>query len=188
MTVPPTGPRPAAPGSPTRLVIAAGLGVGVVFGFGGSFLPVGPAQNLSEAISSLGLILGAALLAARFAREGRDTVAVGLGLLALAEGVLMSGGTAADAGASASFAAGTALYVVALLLTSLPRAFPTWSRVLGALAAIPFAIHAGLRMLGGAPDPSGPVASTGYGLLSLAMVGWILFVLRDAPPTAEPSW
>lgn len=166
---------------PDRILIVVGLAIGAVLGFGGNFIHVGPAQNVVYAISSLGIIMGSARFAAWFARQGRDTVAVGFALLALAEGVILSGGTPSDPGASASFAAGTALYAVALLLASLPPAFPLWTRIVGALAAVPFAVHALLQLLGRSPDPSGPLASIGYVLLILAIVGWIITVLRAAP-------
>jgi hypothetical protein len=157
-----------------------------VLGLGGNFIHVGPAQNVVYTISSLGIIMGSALLAAWFARQGRDTVAIGFALLALAEGIILSSlflsaSTPTDPGAYASFAAGVALYAVALLLASIPPAFPLWTRIAGALAAVPFAAHALLSLLGRSPAPSGPLASIGYVLLTVATVGWMITVLRAAP-------
>jgi Na+-translocating ferredoxin:NAD+ oxidoreductase RnfD subunit len=165
-------------------LIITGLAVGAVLGFGGNFLPVGPAQTLTYASSSLGIIMGSALLAAWFAGQGKSTVAVGFALLALAEGsVLLSvfalaGGTQRPAFA---FAAGTALYVMALLVASLPPVLPIWVRILGVLAAIPFATYALLSLLDQHPAPSDPLASVGYVLLILAIIGWIVTVLRATP-------
>jgi hypothetical protein len=171
---------------PYRILISVGLAIGAVLGLGGSFLPAGPPHNIAHAISSLGIIMGSALLTAWFARQGRDTVAIGFALLALAEGILLSGlflsaNTPTAPAAYASFAAGVALYPVALLLASIPPAFPIWTRIAGALAAIPFAAHALLSLLGYGPKPSGPLASIGYVLLTLTMVGWIIAILRAAP-------
>ena len=171
---------------PYRILIVVGLAVGAVLGLGGNFIHVGPAQNVVYTISSLGIIMGSALLAAWFARQGRDTVAIGFALLALAEGIILSSlflsaSTPTDPGAYASFAAGVALYAVALLLVSIPPAFPLWTRIAGALAAVPFAAHALLWLLGRSPASSGPLASTGYVLLIVAMVGWMITVLRAAP-------
>ena len=169
-----------------RILIVVGLAVGAMLGFGGNFLPAGPPQNTAHALSSLGLTMGSALLAAWFARQEKSTVAVGFALLALAEGILLSGlfllaSTPTDSGANASFATGVALYAVAFLLASIPPAFPLWTRIVGVLAAIPFAGHALLALLGRAPDPSGPLASIGYVLLIVAIVGWVIAVLRAAP-------
>jgi hypothetical protein len=165
-----------------RVLIVVGFVIGAVLGFGGNFLPAGPPQNIAHALSSLGLIMSSALFAAWFARRGHNIVAVGFALLALAEGILLSGlfllaSTPTDHGAYA-FAAGVALYAVALPLASVPPAFPIWTRIVGALAAIPFAAHA---LLWRAPDPSGPLASIGYVLLIVAIVGWIIAVLQAAP-------
>jgi hypothetical protein len=96
-------------------------------------------------------------------------------------GLFLSASTPTDPGAYASFAAGVALYAVALLLASIPPAFPLWTRIAGALAALPFAAHALLSLLGRSPAPSGPLASIGYVLLTLTIVGWMIAVLRAAP-------
>ena len=164
-----------------RILIAAGFVVGAVLGMGGNFLPVGPPQNVAWGISALGLILGSALFAARFARQGHDIVAVGFALLALAEGVVVSAGTPADPGAHATFAGATALYALALLVASLPAALPALVRIVGALAAVPFGAHALLWWLGTAPPSSGPFAGVGYMLLTITVVGWIITVVRTAP-------
>ena len=54
-------------------------------------------------------------------------------------------------------------------------------RIAGALAAIPFAAHALLWLLGRSPAPSGPLASIGSVLLIVAIVDWMITVLRAAP-------
>ena len=168
-----------------RILIIVGLAIGAVLGFGGGFLPAGPPQNIAYAISSLGIIMGSALLAGWFAHRGRTIVAVGFALLALAEGINFSGifllASAPNFPGAYTFAAGVALYAVALPLASIPPAFPLWTRIVGTLAAIPFASHALLWLLGRSPAPSGPLATIGYVLLIVAIVGWMITVLRAAP-------
>jgi hypothetical protein len=170
---------------PYRILIVVGLAIGAVLGFVGNFLPSGPPQNVTYALSSLGIIMGSALLAAWFARQGKSTVAVGFALLALAESIGFSGiflsASAPTFPADYTFAAGVSLYTVALPLISVPPAFPLWTRIIGTLVALPFAAHALLWLLGRSPDPSGPLASIGYVLLIVTMVGWIITVLRAAP-------
>ena len=172
---------------PYRILIVVGLAIGGVLGFVGNFLPSGPSQNVAYALSSLGIIMGSALLATWFARQGKSTVAVGFALLALAEGIILTGifllASAPTFPGVYTFAAGVALYAVALPLVSVPSAFPLWTRIAGALAAIPFAAHAMLWLLGRSPAPSGPLASIGYVLLIVAIAGWIITVLRAAPST-----
>ncbi len=168
-----------------RILIVVGFTIGAVLGFGGNFLPAGPPQNIVYAISSLGIIMGSALLAAWFAHQGKSTVAVGFALLALAESISLSGlfllASAPTNSLAYTFAAGVALYAVALPLASLPPAFPLWTRIVGTLAALPFAAHALLWLLGRSPAPSGPLASIGYVLFIVAIVGWMITVLRAAP-------
>jgi hypothetical protein len=164
-----------------RVPIAAAFGVGAVVGLVSNFVPAGPPMDVGHGISSLGIILGSALFAAWFARRGLDTVAVGFALLAVAQGVIVSGGTPTAPGAEATFAGGAALYALALLVASLPAALPVWVRIVGGLAAVPFGVHGLLWWLGNAPESAGPFASIGYMLLTVAMVGWIITVLRAAP-------
>jgi hypothetical protein len=168
-----------------RILIVVGLAIGAVLGFGGNFLPAGPPQNIAYAMSSLGIIMGSALLAAWLARREHTIVAVGFALLALAEGTSFSGlflvASAPTFPGAYTFAAGVALYAVALPLASIPSTFPLWTRIVGVLAAIPFAAHALLWLLGRSPAPSGPLASIGYVLLVITIVGWIITVLRAAP-------
>ena len=170
---------------PYRILIVVGLAIGAVLGFGGNFLPAGPSQNIVYVISSLGIIMGSALFVAWLARREHTLVAVGFALLALAESIGFSGiflsASAPTFPAVYTFAAGVSLYAVALPLISVPPTFPLWTRIVGVLAAIPFAAHALLWLLGRSPAPSGPLATIGYVLLTVAIVGWMITVLRVAP-------
>lgn len=168
-----------------RHLIAAGFAIGAAFGMAGNFLPSGAPQDVAWGISSLGLVMSGLLVAVWFARRGLDTVAVGFALFALAEGVIVSGGTPSDPGGEAAFAGGALLYALALPLIGLTAALPPWTRALGVLAAVPFGVHGLLWRLGEAPESSGPFAAAGYMLLTITVVGWIIAVLRVAPPGAE---
>lgn len=189
---PPTGPPTAtsrgeapaasptgAAGSQTRALTAASLAVGAALGFGGNFLP-GTAQTVAQGISSVGLVVGSALLALSFLRRGRDAVAAGFLVLTVAEIALVNNGREGEI-AVTGFAASVLFYAPALLLVSLPPAFPVWSRVAGALSGVAWAIYGGLFLLGSSPPPDGPVAIAGYTLLTVALVGWVVATLR--PPT-----
>ena len=173
-------PATARTGAPSRhrILIAAGFAIGAVFGMTGNVLPAGAPQDVAWVVSSLGLMMSSALFAAWFARRGHDIVAVGFALFALAEGVIVSGGTPTDPGGEASFAGAAALYALALLLIGVPAVLPVWTRIVGSLAAAPFGVHGLLWRLGEAPESSGPFAGAGYMLLTIAVVGWIVSVLR----------
>jgi hypothetical protein len=159
-------------------VIVAGLVVGAVLGQVGGALGIGTAQTVLFAVSSVGLAVGAVLLAIRHLQRGEPVVAAGFAILAVAETMIWTGG-GPEQGGEAAFAGATLFYVPALLMVSLPSAFPTWVRALGAVAAVPFGIHVALFLLGAEPTSQGAPAIAGYILLTLAVVGWILSVVRS---------
>jgi hypothetical protein len=165
-------------------IVSGGLAVGGVLGFGGSFVGPGAVQDVLYAVSAAGLVLAATLLAVDHASAGRPLVAAGFALLALGETRLLNPTEAS--GADASFAAGVLLYAPALLLVALSSWAPRWVRATGVAAAVLFAAHALVYFGGGTVDSTGPLASIGYGLLTVTVAGWVITVLRS-PRSAMPS-
>lgn len=163
--------------STTKGIVAVGLAVGGLLGFGGSFIDPGPVQDVLYAVSAVGLILAATLLAVELASTGRRLTAAGFALLALGETRLLSPTEAP--GADVSFAAGVMLYAPALILVALSSWAPLWVRAAGAAAGVLFAAHALVYFSGGAVDSTGPLASVGYGLLTVTVAGWVFTVLRS---------
>lgn len=74
----------------------------------------------------------------KFLRRGNDCVAAGFLVFAIGESLLVSGTAAGLAGSVPSFAGGVALWAAALLLTSIPREFAMWVRLVGILTAVFF--------------------------------------------------
>lgn len=163
--------------SKSKGIVTVGLAVGGVLGFSGSFLSPGAVQNMLYAVSAVGLILAATLLAAEHASTGRQRAGAGFALLALGETRLLNPTDAP--GADASFAAGVLLYAAGLLLLALSSWAPRWVRATGAAAAVFFAAHALVYFGGRTVDSTGPLASIGYGLLTVTVAGWIITVLRS---------
>ncbi len=159
-------------------VVVAGLVIGAVLGQVGGALGTGIAQTFLFAASSVGLTAGAILLALRHLERQEPLVAGGFAILAMAEMILWTGG-GPQQGGEASFAVGTLYYVPALLMISLPAGLPRWARAFGVLAAIPFGLHAILFLLGREPTSQGLPAIIGYVLLTLAVIGWIVSVIRS---------
>jgi hypothetical protein len=172
----------------TRHVTAIALAIGAVLGIGGSIAGAGVTQNVLYAVSSLGLITGAALLAQRHYGAGSPTVAAGFALLALAEAQTLAGGAPQLPSAQAAFAGALALYLPALLLISLPPGIHIVGRIAGALAVIPFGAFSWLYFTGAKPDPAGPLPGAGYGLLTIAILVWIWMLYRSAARKACRSW
>jgi len=127
------------------------------------------------------LVTAAALLAVKYFRMGNDVVAGGFLVFAIGEGVLVSGTAAGPAGSIPSFAAGTALWGIALLLVSIPKLFAAPIRILGVVSAIlfiitPARIFWGEQLLPTAP----PLPSYAYPLLVATFIGWIWTLWREA--------
>lgn len=161
--------------------IVGGLLVGVGLGMAGNIPPVSWMQTLLFAVSSIGLVMAAALLVLREARRGADLVAAGFGIFAVAEIIIWVGGGPTGPGGEAPFAAATLFYVPALLLISAPPRFALWARAAGALATVSFGTYAIVFLLGG--KPAEVVEIAGYLLLSVAAIGWAVDVVRSRRST-----
>ena len=93
--------------------------------------------------------------------------------------MLLSGTAATLAESVPSFAAGTALWSAALLLTSVPKEFAGWIRVVGTIAAVLFAIVAARIFWGEQLLPTAsPLPFFAYPFLVLTFAGWIWTLLR----------
>ena len=165
--------------SPLNKVAAIGLVLGGVFGLLGTVVT---AQNLRAAswgIDSVGLVVATSLLARRFFRKGNDCVAAGFLVFAIGEGVMLSGTAATLADSVPSFAAGTALWSAALLLTSVPKEFASWIRLAGIIGAIVFAITSARIFWGEQLLPtSKPLPFFAYPFLVLTFAGWTWTLLK----------
>jgi hypothetical protein len=147
------------------VLIAAALALGAGFGFGGNFLPPTP-QIVAHALSSVGLAVGCLTLALAFAPQRRELVSAGLLVLAMCEIVMWNNGPQGDF-SDAAVADAFMFFTPALLLISIPRGFPMWSRIAGFLF-----------LIGDPPSESSPYAIVGYTLLTIAVIGWIVTVVR----------
>jgi hypothetical protein len=99
-------------------------------------------------------VVATSLLALRFFRKGNDYVAAGFLVFAIGEGVMLSATAATLAESVPSFAAGTALWSAALLLTSVPKEFASWIRTIAKRANT--SIAQGLHSLLHPADSSPP--------------------------------
>jgi len=163
-----------------NVVAAIGLAVGALFGMAGTFVSQTNIQALLWAIDGSALVMATALLSLKYFRTGHDVVAGGFLVFAIAEAVLMSGTAAGPVASVPAFAAGTALWAVALLLVSIPGHFPLPVRVVGCASAILFATVA-LRIFWGEQllPTSAPLPFFAYPFLVLTFIGWIWSLLRE---------
>jgi hypothetical protein len=159
------------------MIIVIGLLVGAVLGFGGNFIEQDNTQSVLFGLSALGLIVASVLLAVEHVSIGNRLAAAGFALVALGETRVLNPTDAP--GGEASFAAGVLLYVPGLLLIALSTWAPRWIRLIGAIAAVPFAVHSLVYLGGGAIDSTDPLAGIGYALFTVTVIGWALTVLRS---------
>lgn len=161
-------------------IAALGLLVGAGFGLAGTLVTSPRLQAGLWAIDSVGLVIATSLLAIRYFRAGSDIVAGGFLVFAIGEGVLLSGTAAGPSGSVPAFAAGTALWAAALALVSAPRQMPPWLRILGAVAAVLFALTAARIFAGSELLPtSAPLPFAGYPFLVATLLGWAWILVRE---------
>lgn len=166
--------------SAERAVITAGLLMAVVPGFAGGQVGPGTMQTTLYALSSFGLVAATMLLALRHLRQGQTLAAAGMAILAMAEMLLWVGGRPGDPGYDVTFAGGVMFYVPALLLISIPKVLPWLVRVMGILASLPWAMFSARFLSGQTPSYADALATVGYALLGITMIGWIVVLGRTA--------
>jgi hypothetical protein len=157
-----------------KFIAIAGLVLGGALGMAGTFVGDDHLRSLLWAIDGTGLIAATSLLSVRFFRANEDCIAAGFIVYAIGEAVML-GGTAGSLEASVpTFAAGTALWSAALLMTSIPRVFAIWARLAALIAAVLFGIVS-LRIFWGADITplTKPLPYFAYPFLVLTFVGWI---------------
>ena len=158
---------------------AIGLALGGVFGLIGTVVTEQNVRAVSWAIDSVGLVVATSLLAMRFFRRGNDCVAAGFLVFAIGEGVMLSGTAGTLEASVPAFAAGTALWSAALLLTGVPREFAGWIRVVSTVGAVLFAITSARIFWGEQVLPTAsPLPFFAYPFLVLTFAGWIWTLLK----------
>jgi hypothetical protein len=168
--------------NPINSLSAIGLALGALCGMAGTFVAHPHIQALLWAIDGSALVMAAALLTVKHFRNGRDVVAAGFLVFAIGEAVLMSGTAAGPVGSVPAFAAGTALWALALLLISIPQHFTLPIRLLGLVSAVLFAVVSARIFWGEQLLPtSTPLPFFAYPVLVLTFMGWIWSLWSECP-------
>jgi hypothetical protein len=163
-----------------KIIAVIGLALGGVFGMAGTFVAQPNLRAVFWAIDGVGLIVATSLLALHYFRKNNDLVAAGFLVYAIGEAVMLGGTAGALDASGPSFAAGTALWAAALLLTSLPNEFPFWNRIIGTIAAALFGYTSMNIFHGEALLPiSRPLPYFAYPFLVLTFAGWIWSLLKE---------
>ncbi len=161
-------------------IACLGLALGGVFGMAGSMVAAANLRAAFWALDAVGLVVATSILALSYFRKDKQAVAAGFFVFAIGEGVMLSGTASSLEASVPAFAAGTALWSAALLLTSAPKEFILWTRLTGFVAAILFAVTAAQIFWGVALTPiTRPLPMFGYPFLVLTFGGWIWTLLKD---------
>ena len=165
--------------TPLNIIATVGLAIGGVFGLLGTLVAQSNLRAAFWGIDAVGLIVATALLTLKYFRAGNDSVSAGFLVFAIGEAVVLSGTAATLEGSVPSFAAGTALWSAALLLTCIPKQFAIGVRLVGIIGSILFAITASRIFWGEQVLPtSRPLPFFAYPFLVLTFAGWIWTLLK----------
>jgi hypothetical protein len=162
-----------------KFITIAGLVLGGALGMAGTFVGDDHLRALLWAIDGTGLIVATSLLSVRFIRAGEECAAAGFMVYAIGEAVMLGGTAGSPETSVPAFAAGTALWSAALLMTSIPKVFAIWVRFVALIAAILFCIVS-LRIFFGADITplTKPLPYFAYPFLVLVFIGWIWSVVK----------
>ena len=141
------------------------------------------------AIDGASLVAASALLTVKYLRKGNDCVAAGFLVFSIGQSLILAGAAADLAASVPSFAAGVTLWAAALLLTSIPKEFATWIRLVGAFAAMLFLITAGRIFCGEQllPTFGASSGSLAYPFFVITIAGWIWSLMRGDRLEVTPA-
>ena len=162
-------------------IAAGGLVAGSVLGMAGTFVPSAPIRGLLWGMDGIALVVATALLAIYYVRKGDEIVSAGFLVFAFGETLIVSSAAMDLAASTPVFGAGAGLWAAALCLLSLPKVGAAWVRVIGAIAALLFAVVAVQSFMGSAITPlSQPLPYFAYPFLVASLLGWAWQRCRSA--------
>ncbi len=165
----------------SNLIASIGLGIGVILGMSGLAFTAPTTQLCLFVISGIGFTTGLALLAFKFSKEKQEILATGFLLFAIGEAISTLNAAADEKTANAAFAGCMLFYFVGYLFICLTPKFPLWTRISGMASALIFVVAASRFYLGYGINSADTLPGIGYGLLTLTIVGWIVYLLRERP-------
>jgi len=166
--------------NPLIVLACLGLALGGLLGIAGTFAPTAALRSLAWGIDGLGIVTAGALLTLKYFRDGHDVVAAGFLVLAIGQSVILLGAPMSLDAAVPSFGAGVSMWALALLMTSIPKVFPTLVRVLGLISAALFLVVATHIFIGDhILATTSPLPAYAYPVFVATFAGWIWTLLRE---------
>jgi hypothetical protein len=163
-----------------RLIVAAGLVTGSVFGLAGTFAPSASLRAIAWGLDGTALVIATALLTVHHLRRGNELAAAGFLVFVVGEGLILAGAGMDLAASAPLFAAGVALWAASLALVSASAVMPAFVRGAGFLAAMLFSVVALRIFAGESLTPlSEPFPFFAYPFLAATLIGWAWAHWRD---------
>jgi hypothetical protein len=170
-----------------NLIASIGLAIGALFGMSGLAFTSPVAQLCLFVISGVGFTVGLTLLVVKFLWEKDEFLATGFLLFAMGETISTLNAAADEQTAASSFAGCMLFYVTGFLFICLRPTFPLWTRITGLLSATIFLAAAIRFYLGYGISTADTLPGIGYGLLTLTLIGWITYLLRERSESFKTS-
>jgi len=162
-----------------RVIASTGLVLGGILGMAGTFATSAPLRGLAWGLDGVGIVVASALLTVYYFRQADDLVAAGFLVLAVGEGLILSGAATDPVVSVPSFGAGASLWAAALALISFPRVFPALIRSLGLIASALFAASAVQIFAGRSLSPlAAPLPFYAYPFFVATIFGWVWVLLK----------
>ena len=171
-----------------KLTAATGLSIGGLLGLACSFAPTDTLRCIAWTMDGISLIISCVLLTLYFYRRQSTIPSIGFLVFAVGE-IFIVASTGLDIHDHVqTFAVGTGLWAIALLIISSQKVYPIIIRCTGLLAAILFsmtsvlifthhAIHALAR----------PLPFFGYPFLVVTLLGWAFHLLKEKKNVLNPA-
>ena len=160
-------------GERLRVVAAAGLVIGALFGMAGAFAPSAELRGLAWGIDGTAIIVGCALLVAHHLRQGDEQLAAGFLVFLAGETLIVSASAVPLDAATASLGAGAGLWAGGLAVISASTAMPIFVRVTGGIASVLLAVTAVKVFCGAGLTPlSAPLPFYAFPFLAITLIGW----------------
>lgn len=164
-----------------NVIASIGLATGALFGMSGIAFSNPTIQIILFVISGWGFTTGLALLAIKFLREKSDLIACGFFLFAIGEAVSTLTAAADEKTSASAFAGCMLFYTVGFLLILFNKKFALWTRITGLTSALLFFIAASRFYLGYGISSNDTLPGIAYGLLTVTLIGFILYLVKEQP-------
>lgn len=167
-----------------KVLASIGLFIGGIFGLAGSFAPTDSLRCIAWNIDGVALTIASVLLTMYYYRKGLNLTATGFQLFAIGECAILSSNSKQLDEYVFSFAVGTGLWALSLVMISFQKTYPIFIRCTGLFAAVLFSVVSVLIFTNHSVDPlTRPLPFYAYPFFVITIFGWAWKLLRHDTST-----